>query len=360
MKVDVAIVGGGPAGCSAALALRAKDHSVAVIDSPSPRAKSTEMAGPALRNRLQRLHAAETLSACDPCFGISSNWGRTAAAIKPSVLDPFGHAWFIHRERFDACLKLAALSTGAIWIEAKARSFDFNKQSVSIETTGHARVQAKWVILATGSPCWAARVTRQNCSTIDNLIAYWAYLPVGLEERLLFVEAADHGWWYVCPRADKDLLACFVTDSASSRSLRVSKLDNWNNSFRRTNFFQRLNSEATATSICAVSSGLAALPRSTGTRWTAVGDAAAKLDPLGGAGLLFALDSAWRGALAVCDALRGNVSGLTRYSSSVRDLIQEFVCQREQQYAIEAASRANPFWTARLRHSNKQIRRTHN
>jgi flavin-dependent dehydrogenase len=216
MKVDVAIVGGGPAGCSAALALRAKDHSVAVIDLPSPRAKCTEMAGPALPNRLQRLNAAETLSAFDPCFGISSNWGRTEAAIKPSILDPFGHAWFIHRERFDACLKLAALSMGAIWIEGKARSFDFNKQSVSIETTGHARVQAKWVMLATGSPCWAARVTHQNCSTVDNLIAYWAYLPVRHEERLLFVEAADHGWWYVCPRADKDLLACFVTDSASS------------------------------------------------------------------------------------------------------------------------------------------------
>src|SRR5262245_46146324 len=141
MKVDVAIIGGGPAGCSAALALRAKDHSVAVIDCPSPRAKCTEMAGPALRNRLQRLSAADTLSACEPCFGIASNWGRTAAAIKPSILDPFGHAWFIHRERFDACLKLAALSMGAIWIEGKARNVAFDEQSVSIETTGHAPVQ---------------------------------------------------------------------------------------------------------------------------------------------------------------------------------------------------------------------------
>jgi flavin-dependent dehydrogenase len=349
MDIDVAIIGGGPAGCSAALALRTKGHSVAVIESPLPRNKSTEMVSPALRHHLQLLNAAGALSACEPCFGISSNWGRTASVLQPSVLNPFGHSWFIHRARFDLYLKLAAVSMGTIWIEDTAREVHFDQQCVLVVTALHTQVRARWLIFATGSPAWPARVTHQNCSTIDHLIAYWARVPMHLEERILFVEASDHGWWYMCPGDDEHLVACFVADPASSRLLRISKLDNWNTFFQCTSLSRRFNGMAIATSNCVVSSGLAALPRSIGTRWIAVGDAAAKLDPLGGAGLLSAIGLAWRGAFAVSGALRGNGQGLLRYARSVRNVIQRFVRERYQQYAIEASHRTGAFWTARLR-----------
>ena len=45
--------------------------------------------------------------------------------------------------------------------------------------------------------------------------------------------------------------------------------------------------------------GLAALPQNHGPRWIAVGDAAAKLDPLGSAGTATALDSGQRTANAI-------------------------------------------------------------
>jgi flavin-dependent dehydrogenase len=349
MDVDVAIIGGGPAGCSAALALCANGHSVAVIESPLPRNKSTEMASPALRHHLQLLNAAGALSACEPCFGISSSWGRRASVLQPSILNPFGHFWFIHRARFDLCLKLAAISAGTIWIDDTARRIHFDQQHVLVATVRHNQVRGKWLIFATGSPAWPARVTQQNCSTIDRLIAYWARLPMHLEERVLFVEASDHGWWYMCPGGDEHSVACFITDSSSSRLLRVSKLDNWNMFFQSTTLSRRFTEPPIATSNCVVSSALAALARPIGTRWIAVGDAAAKLDPLGGAGLLSAIGLARRGAFAVSGALRGNGQGLLRYASSVRNLIQRFVRERYQQYAIEASHRTGAFWTARLR-----------
>jgi flavin-dependent dehydrogenase len=350
MDVDVAIIGGGPAGCGAALALSGKGHSVAVISSPIAPHKPTETASPALKHLLGSIGGAAALSACEPCFGISSNWGRTIPVLQSSLLSPFGYAWFIHRPRFDLHLKRASQSMGVVWIAEKARNANFDGTGVSIETTGAEHVRSKWLILATGSPSWPARITRQTPSMIDPLVAYWARLPVRLEERLLFVEATEHGWWYLCPGDDNGTIACFVTDPASARSLRISKLDNWNKLFHGTVLSRQFGVKEIAPEICVASTGVAALPRSVGSRWIAVGDAAAKLDPIGSAGVPSALDFGRRAALAVSGALLGDITAINQYARSIQGLIEEFVRQRDHQYAIEASRQTSAFWTARSLH----------
>src|SRR5262245_58775709 len=117
MNVEVAIVGGGPAGCAAALMLRASGYSVAIISSPSRHNKPTETAVPALASILRSIQGTDALSACEPCLGICSAWGRRSHALQPSLLNPFGHAWFIHRERFDRYLQEAVRRADALWID---------------------------------------------------------------------------------------------------------------------------------------------------------------------------------------------------------------------------------------------------
>src|SRR5436190_1229945 len=167
MDSDVAIVGGGPAGCATALALRSRGYSTTVIAAPNYRGKPTETAVPALSRLLQSLGAAEALTSCEPCHGIVSAWGRNTPALQPSILNPSGHAWFIHRARFDSCLKNATRDSGATWIYEEARSVQFDPQGVSIATTGQA-LRARWVVFATGSPSWPARITMQKPSNIDS------------------------------------------------------------------------------------------------------------------------------------------------------------------------------------------------
>src|SRR3954464_4090026 len=115
MQVDVAIVGAGPAGCATGLQLLAAGYSVAVIASRSRRVKPTETAAPTLTHILRAIGRADALSACEPCLGICSAWGRRSPALEPSILNPFGHAWFIHRDRFDRHLQEAVRSAGALW-----------------------------------------------------------------------------------------------------------------------------------------------------------------------------------------------------------------------------------------------------
>src|SRR5437899_251361 len=102
MQADVVIIGGGPAGCSAALTLQARGYSTVVITTPGRGEKPTETAVPALTQILRSLDANEALRACEPCYGIVSAWGRTTVTLQPSIRNPFGHAWFIHRSRFDS------------------------------------------------------------------------------------------------------------------------------------------------------------------------------------------------------------------------------------------------------------------
>jgi choline dehydrogenase-like flavoprotein len=86
MEVDAAVVGGGPAGCSAAITLLSKGYSVAVINRSRRTPRPTETAPPRLKQLLLSLHAEEALSVCEPCYGICSNWGRDFHAIQSSLI----------------------------------------------------------------------------------------------------------------------------------------------------------------------------------------------------------------------------------------------------------------------------------
>ena len=347
MAFDVAIVGGGPAGCASALALRAQGHCVAVVADPRRKEKPTETATPQLKQLLQCLGADSALDACEPCFGISSDWGRASPAMLPSIINPFGHAWFIHRARFDFLLQQITRQQGATWIDARVISMSFDAQGVSLATTGE-HICARWLVLATGSPSWPARITIQKQLVLDSLVAFWAHVPTSLEARLLFVEPTDSGWWYVSPDDGRGVIACFVTDRQSARVLFPAQASNWNKLFRSTRICRQFGLEASATFINVASTGVTMLPRKCGPHWIAVGDSAVRLDPIGSSGTATALNSGQRAANAVSNALRGDLAGLDQYESWSSGLFEEFVKQREQHYAIEGVRRYADFWSRRL------------
>jgi flavin-dependent dehydrogenase len=345
MDVDVVIVGGGPAGCSSALSLIARGCSVAVISKQNRREKPTETSAPGLKHLLRSLKAEAALSACEPCFGVVSDWGRKAPVLQPGMVSPFGHAWFVHRSRFDSCLQQMVCDRGVLWLQAEAKEAIFNARGVLVETTGQP-VQARWLIAANGSPSWTANVTQQQLVNIDSLIAFWTHLPITLADRLLSVETTNYGWWYLCPGDGAGVFACCVTDSLGARATGMQQVSSWNEQFQGTNLFRQLGG-APAEIINIISASTASLPHKFGKTWIAVGDAAVKLDPLGSSGIATALDSGRRAGQAVAEVLQGNTAGLENYARWSSGLVEEFVGQREQLYAIERSKRVDGFWSRR-------------
>jgi len=348
VDVDVVIVGGGPAGCSSALSLLARGCSVAVVSQPNRREKPTETSAPALKQMLQSLSAEAALSACEPCFGIVSDWGRNTPILQPGMVSPFGHAWFIHRARFDACLKQMACDRGALWIQSEAHEVEFNAKGVRLEISGEV-IKARWLIAANGSPSWAANATHQLPATFDSLIAFWARLPVRLDERLLCIEVANYGWWYVCPDDCAGVFACCVTDVTEARATGIAQIPSWNERFQATKLFKLMGAHGTPGAITSVSASTTFLPCRHGQSWVAVGDAAVKLDPLGSSGTITALDSGQRAATAVADTLNGNPANIEKYASWSTGLLESFTRQRRKHYVLESHKQNGGFWDRRTK-----------
>jgi len=354
MEVDVVVVGGGPAGCSNALALRARGLSVAIIASTKRREKPTETAAPVLVEFLRSLGATEALHACEPCFGICSSWGRTDPTLTSSMMNPFGNAWFIHRERFDFCMQQAARLAGATWIDADAQAVDFDADGLFVKTADKS-LRARWITIATGSPAWAARMTHQTPSILDSFFAVWAHVPGSLEGRLLFVEPTDYGWWYACPGDREGTIVGLVTDSMSVRALGATQAYGWNSLFQQTTLAGQLRGDISTTGVHSTNVRLAILPQKQGPRWITVGDSAMTLDPLGSSGTVTALDSGRRAAGVIADMLQGKTVNVTdgnhtAYSRWSDRLANTFYQQRIRHYAVETSRRSGSFWARREKH----------
>jgi flavin-dependent dehydrogenase len=346
MQIDVAIIGGGPSGCSSALSLIARGHSVAILNSQIGIEKPVETAPPEIQYFLNNIGANAVLSCCKPCFGIVSNWGQKIH-LQSSMTNPFGHAWFINRNCFDLRLAKIARAKGAAWIDSKVKSIKFDRNSVTVETS-NGLVQAFWVVFAAGSPTWVSTITSQVPQNIDSLIAFWTRIPAFFAEKLLFVEASENGWWYSCLENDESAIVCFITDSVIARETKISRSEEWNSLFQKTNLFLSSKHKVFAKSINTISIKLGSILNKYGHRWIAVGDAMAKLDPLGSAGIITALDTGQRAANAVSDAFDCEIKTLEHYQHWCSGLVQEFTRQRNLNYLSEADGHRHGFWARRI------------
>lgn len=336
------IVGGGPAGCSAALALRQLGLSSILISSEKHSDRPTETSLPALRHMLHLLGATGALSACEPCYGISSTWGRSGRELSPSILNPHGNPWFIHRKRFDRILRDCVQKAGVTWIGGTALSVNFEAENLTIFTDA-VGVQGKWLVIAAGSPTWTARITGEKAIKHDLLTAFWGRISLGRAERLLFLEPSQFGWWYLCPDDGLGSVACLITDPRTAREIGAGNFSNWNGLFSSTRLSRGLE-KAPAEEIFATTTGVMSLSNVQGDRWIAIGDAAVKLDPLGSAGVMTALDGGRRAARAIHSSLHGEDVALHNFQKWSTGLIQEFARQRERHYLLEATQHSTNFW----------------
>ena len=266
--------------------------------------------------------------------------------LRPSILDPHGYPWFIHRERFDRAFRESVLKTGSFWLESVAEGVDFHESEI-IVITQDKHVRAKWLIIANGSPAWAARITGQTITKHDSLTALWGKLPGVKTERLLFVEPSEFGWWYLCPDDGPGSIACLMTDPLLARSLGAGQVSKWNNLFRETRLAVKFGMTAAAEKVSVASTGLMSLQKVQGERWIAIGDAAAKLDPLGSGGTMSAMDAGRRAARAIFACLNGSSLEVQAYEQWFARLVAEFSRQREQHYRLESANRSSSFWNRR-------------
>lgn len=367
---SVVVIGGGPAGSAAAMALARAAVPVTIVEGSDNKAwRIGEGLPPLARPLLQQLGVWQRFidDGHLASFGNSSAWGSQKLIDHSFIFDPNGNGWHLDRHRFDEMLREEATKAGAV------RRSQSNVRSCRINQNGYwelellseeglqSQIIAKFVVDATGRKSWFARRQRVGRINYDWLAGLVTLLvPKGHkidENSLTMVEAVREGWWYSALIPDGRLVVAYMSDGDLASTRGARRADGWMAQLKQTQH-TRERIERHGYEILAgprmVSANSSHLTRMAGESWLAVGDAAVAFDPLSSRGILTGLETAIAAVEAIQSGWLGSESALMDYANSVNDKFIEYLERRNFYYAQEQRWPESLFWRRRSRLTRKR------
>jgi flavin-dependent dehydrogenase len=306
--IDVAVIGGGPAGLAVAGLLARRGRNVVVFDRGRKHAVG-ETFGGEIHALVDELGVALPEPSV-PFTSVRSAWGRAELAERDSITHALGDGVHVDRARFDAAL--------AAWA------------GVPIEhrTASARELAARYVVDATGRGAQGSSSLGRDWLGFDRAIARFARVTPARDEPGLLVESARDGWWYSAPQPDGTCVVVHVTDHdlvgdepPPHTAARIGGLPEL--------------------ATVRADSGVAIPARGPG--WCTVGDAMFATDPLAGNGVAQALRSAIAAAPAIDAELAGHDLALASPA------IAGYLDRRASYYALERRFADALFWQRRHR-----------
>lgn len=357
---DVVVLGGGPAGTAAALALMHNGFSVAVLErthyEEAPRIGET--LPPAIVRPLTQLGVWEAFLAAGhrAAPGIVSIWGGDQLQENDFIFNPYGHGWHLDRVRFDAMLADAAeASGGVVYRSTRVEACNRDPQGlwhIRVRSNGVILVlTAIWAIDATGRTAWLARRQGTARRVFDRLVALVGFGTSTLDaDPRTVLEACSDGWWYAATLPGGCAVGGFFTDADFVPRDPTEQELFWDERLRRTRLAAALVKRSdTPRAVRVVAASSAKLARAAGIGWLAVGDAAQSHDPLSGQGITKALESGLAAAAAVAAHRAGDLLALEHFASAADVKFQRYQWRQTDYYARETRWSGSVFWQRRSR-----------
>lgn len=346
-RVDVAVVGAGPAGAVASRVLALSGHQVVLIDPVPHSLKIGETLPGSARPLLRDLGLLPWLERSHPhvCTGNWSAWGEELLRNRDAIRDPYGAGWHLDRSRFDQCLREAACLAGVQWWRERLGQITRTERGWHLQMPG-GDLGARWLIDASGRVSIVARRLGVKRVRDQGLIAVYAWANCDDRERRTLIESVGSGWWYSAQLPNGRRIAALHTHAAEASVIKGCQ-SAWLDRLSETRYLRTLCPEHRwgPLQTCDASGGQ--LLQAYGDGWLAVGDAALAFDPLSSQGIFNALYTGMRGAQAVQQALDGVPAALQAYSLRLQRVRQAYLRQVRFYYGGELRWPDEVFWQAR-------------
>jgi flavin-dependent dehydrogenase len=360
LNVDVAIIGAGPAGSTAARQLALWGHSVALVGR-SPRRALAESLPPSCTKLFDRLGIRDAI---DEAGFIRASGNTVQWAGEPKRLEPFEsgvYGYQVARDQFDAVLAQSARESGVELIEgAVVRDVKRRGDHWQIHydrASAHQTVRAPFILDCSGrSGVIARREWRQSNETARTtaIVGVWdsdRAWPTDDDTHTL-VESYAGGWaWSVPVAARRRYVTVMLDPTVSDVPARTQLAEAYRAELARTRMIASLVEHAT---LVEAPWGSDASPygasKTAGDGVLLVGDAASFVDPLSSFGVKKAIASAWLAAVAVHTAmLDGSMTtaAFDFFSSREREMYEQLQQQSASLSRQAAGAYASDFWRGR-------------
>ena len=359
---DVAVIGGGPAGATAARLLAEWGHSVVVLSRPAgPRPPLAESVPPSTRRVLAAVGALGLVEGAGflPTAGNTSWWGTEEPRVERFPGEP---GWQVLREDLEALLLRAAdtsgvdVRTGVRVRRVRLESGDDPRLEVETEARVTEGLVARHVLDASGRTgvvaCQGFR--RRHGPTTLALSAVFRReggfaVP---DDTHTLVESFPEGWAFSIPVASGLRHATVMIDpprrQSRPRDLPALYLRELGKARRLGSL---LEGAERLTPAWATDASTYTAREFAGEHYALVGDASSFLDPLSSFGVKKALASGWLAAVATHTALRNpSRAGMAAGFFSRREgQVHARYAREAARHAAEAAARhaGSAFWRAR-------------
>ena len=361
-EVDVAVIGGGPAGTAAALTLlKYSSLTVAVVERSAYSGwRVGETLPPGVPPLLQYLDAWESFAAQGhlPAYGTSAAWGSQEIVSRDFLFTGRGQGWHLDRARFDRRLaQLVSERGGFLFTESIVTSETRDEEGRwrlfvrHRNAPSHTELIARFVIDASGRGATFARrqgALRNVHDRLMGVVGIYEFETGSPRDTFTLVESCPVGWWYSARLPDARMVVAFMSDTDIIRRYRMLQSSTWPDLINSSRHLRQRLAGGVLKSppvLCPAFSQV--LNTVAGDGWVAAGEAAIGFDPLSSMGIGYALTSGIHAARAVHCALIAGAEQMSHYTTSVKQHFANHLDRKWQYYLIERRWPDWPFWFRR-------------
>jgi len=364
LNTDVLIVGGGPAGASAAISLLNSSNNISVT--------LTEHSG--LDNRRVGEHVSssifELLSHLDlkpeefgqdcflPAYGNTSYWGMDQPILRDSIFTTEAASYQLDREQFDlTLLKSVSEKGGNVFPRTKCTQFiqqEDKSWTVSLQhpKSGSFLITAKFLIDASGRQAHVCRQIGVRTRRDDHLVGVGCFLEFGDRKELqhdLLMESVENGWWYSATLPQNSMIIVFFSDADIISNNKFNQATAWNKLLQRTRQMKYKVDGAYNQETLWIRNAHTQISNSTDREnFIAIGDAAVSFDPISSMGIGFAITSACHAASIVESALlKHDTKRISVYQNDIERNFENYHILRRKIYQQERRWLLSDFWARR-------------